>query len=733
MFRSFRRAVTPLRLALLAGTAISGLAASADAQAESSNNYNGFDEITVSAEREPTKLWDTPSTVSVKKSGDIDAKQIKRPQDLVFDEPGVAVGNQPTRTGTTNYVIRGIGENRVRLQIDGVEIPDAPSILIGPGTYTRDYVDFDSLKSVEIVRGPASALYGSDAIGGVVSFVTKDPSDFLRIFEKDWYIGFKAAYDSADHSIAGTTTVAGRSGPVEGMVIYTRRVGEELRPNGSMKPNPQDQTLDNVLAKFVFGTPDTGIAKLTFESFHKRTTTEILTDRVIGTTSVFDSDGIDTTDRKRVSLEWSKTIDQWFADDVKANVFYTGVDRTEISKQYRGVSGATSPNRYRWTSGAFHQDIVGADAQASLSRTFWGFDHDLTYGASFTSTETSRLRKRTETNLTTGTTTNVIAGETYPNKQFPDTRTTKAAAYVQDVARYGAFRLIPAVRFDVYHLDPQPDQAFAAGNAAGFKVKEQTEFAISPKLGATYDLNDQLRLVAQYAHGFRAPPYDNANFAYSNPLYGYEILPNGNLKPETSDGFEAGLRGKLDDGSSFQLTGFYNLYRDFIDTEIVGTSSGGLIQYQYRNVNRVTIKGAEARGEWKVRKDWSLFGAVAYAYGTNEETHKGIDSVDPLTAVAALRWSPDESWRLEARIKGVAGKDRVSDPTVFKPGGYSVVDAFASWEPNKNFSLNFGVMNIFDRSYFNARDVAGLLATNTQLELYRSPGRTFAVNATVRF
>lgn len=725
----------------MASAATTALLASGAAFAQESGPVTTLDEITVSAEREPSRLYDAPATVSVKRDREIDQKQIKRPRDVVADEPGVSVGNQPTRTGASNYVIRGIGDNRVRLQVDGVEIPDAPSILIGPGTYTRDYVDFDSLKAIEIVRGPASALYGSDAIGGVVSFVTKDPADFLKIFEKDWYIGFKAAYDSADRSVAGTTTVAGRAGPWEAMVLYTRRQGHELTPNTSARPNPQDQTLDNVLAKLVFDTPDAGRWRLTLENFRRRTDTDIRTDRATtqagpSFTTVFDSRGDDTTQRQRASLDWTQSIDAFWADEIKASLFYTGVERDEVTRQDRGVGfgfPAAAPNRFRTTSGHFDQDIFGGEAQAMVARELWGWQHSLTYGVSGSFTSTARLRKRYETNLTTGVTSNVVAGETYPNKQFPDTDTTKAAVYVQDVAQFGALRLIPAVRFDLFHLDPKPDQAFQNGNTAGFKVRQQTEFAVSPKLGATYDLNDQLRLVAQYARGFRAPPYDNANFAYSNPLFGYEILPNGNLRPETSHSFEAGLRGRFDDGSSFQLTGFYNLYSDFIDTVIVGTSGGGLIQYQYRNLERVRIWGAEAKGEWRFQPDWSLFGSVAYAKGTDLDTGRAIDSVDPLTGVAGLRWSPNDQWRLEARIKGVGDKARVSDDTVFRPRGYAVLDAFASWEPTKNLVFNAGVMNVTDTRYFSAQDVAGLLSTNPNLELYRAPGRTFAVNATIRF
>ncbi|MFP3632523.1 TonB-dependent receptor, partial [Burkholderia sp. SIMBA_045] len=83
------------------------------------------------------------------------------------------------------------------------------------------------------------------------------------------------------------------------------------------------------------------------------------------------------------------------------------------------------------------------------------------------------------------------------------------------------------------------------------------KLALSPKFGATYDLTTEYALFGQYAHGFRAPPYDDANLGFSNPTYGYEVLPNADLKPETSDGVEAGLRGKFSDGSSFQVSSFY--------------------------------------------------------------------------------------------------------------------------------------------------------------------------------
>src|SRR6185436_10777738 len=85
----------------------------------------------------------------------------------------------------------------------------------------------------------------------------------------------------------------------------------------------------------------------------------------------------------------------------------------------------------------------------------------------------------------------------------------------------------------------------------------------------------------------RAPPYDNANFAFNNATSFYQILPNANLKPETSDGFEIGARGKYKEGSSWQLAAFYNLYNSFIDTVVVGML-GPITQFQYVNLGSVT-------------------------------------------------------------------------------------------------------------------------------------------------
>ena len=692
-----------------------------------------LDAITVTADRVPSRVFDSPATTSVTDAQQIERDSIHTPQDLTREEPGVSVPNQPTRGGAANYVIRGIGENRVRLQIDGVKIPDFPATNFNPGSvYTRDFVDFDAIKQVDIVRGPASALYGSDAIGGVVAFVTKDPADYLRMVNKDWYIAAKGAYDSVDRSFVQTFTTAGRKGPWEALVLYTHRAGKETDINSIRKPNPESYESHNILAKLIYHSPEAGDFKLTGEYLTKSIDTNIRTDL---TPTIRDSRGADTTSRPRLSLDWTMPLTWAIADQVKTNVYWTEAQRKEITNQLRATTAAGPINTLRASDFNYTQQIIGGDVQFTVARSFLGWQHDLTYGAVYDFTTTTRPRYRNQINLVTGAATNSVAGETFPNKNFPDTETTQAAFYVQDTAQFGPWRLIPAVRVDYYHLDPKPD-ALSNNSALGanFITNSLDEVAVSPKFGATYDIDRNVRLVGQYAHGFRAPPYDNANFAFSNPVQGYQIIPNGNLKPETSDSFEGGIRGRFDNGSSFAFTGFYNMYENFIDTQTLSSPpQTPLIVFQYQNLARVRIFGFEAKGEYKLTEDLAAFGSFAYANGENEITKAPINSVDPFTFVTGLKYDRPDGWGGEVRAKLVAAQNRVSDPTILRTRSYATVDTLLHYKYSNSWTVNAGIYNLFDARYFNHADVSGAIASNSNIELFRSPGRSFAINSTIQF
>jgi hemoglobin/transferrin/lactoferrin receptor protein len=715
-----------------------GTSATVEENTEQTPKATQLDAVTSTATRSPTAIKDVAGTVSVITAEELERRNANSMEDIVRYEPGVSVGDSSSRAGSGNFIIRGIGGNRVLVLVDGLPVPDAPITSTSAGSYTRDYVDLDSMKRVEIIRGPSSALYGSDGIGGTVAYVTKDPADYLEGLDKDWYASIKGGYDSAGESFTESLTGVKRAGNVEMLGIYTRRDGHETEPNSNALYNPQDYSSNSFLGKLVFNGLWGNSLKFTAQHDENEADIDLLTDvgGAVPSTSPFffstvtGSQAEDDTQRTLVSAAYSHNTPFAIADNLEAKAFYTRVDRTEHTTQTL-TDGLT--NYYRVSDFEFEQDIFGADLQFGLSRDWAGISHNFTYGGTVDYTETSRPRHRSETNLTTNTTSSYFPfnDETFPNKNFPDTKTIKAGLYVQDSIDIGRLGVIPAVRFDYFKLHPEVDQLFLNSTAGSIPVHDQEETEVSPKLGLTFDVTDEYTLFGQYAHGFRAPPYDNANFAFSNPGYGYEILPNANLKPETSDGFEAGLRGGYADGSSFSLSGFYNTYEDFIDTVFVGFSGGGLMQFQYQNLSEVTIYGAEARGEYRFLPEWALRGSVAYAHGEDDDTGAPIDSVDPVKAVAGLAYEGDV-WGSQLVATHAWRHDRVTAGN-FEAPSYTVVDFMAYYEMSERFTLNAGIFNIFDEEYYNSQDVSGLAAGSAIVGRYAQPGRNFGVNATIKF
>ncbi|HEY4345524.1 MAG TPA: TonB-dependent hemoglobin/transferrin/lactoferrin family receptor [Parvibaculum sp.] len=712
-------------------------AVAADAKKTKAVPATQLDAVTTTATRSAETINDVAGTVSV-----IDAETLERRGahtilDAIRYEPGVSIANQPTRGGAAGYSIRGIENNRVLILLDGQTVPDFPgSNFNTPNGYSRDVVDLDSLKQIEIVRGPASVLYGSDAVGGIVSYVSKDPSDYLDMVGKDWYASLKGGYASADKSYTESATGAARVGDFEILGVLTRRDGEETESKGSVtsglgiKNNPMNYDVTSFLSKLLWHATSADTFKLTGEYYKKNLDVDVLTDlSVPPATTVTSSTGTDETERKRVALDYVHDQKMGFVDRLELKAFYTQLDRTEHSEQIR-----TGGTLFRTSDFGYTQDIYGAEAQLnSALKVADAIAMDFTYGSSVEYSETERPRYRTQYNypsMTGGTT--VVAGEIFPNKTFPDNSLFKLGLYGQDKISFGNWAVTPGARIDYYKMTPHSDQMFL--NSGGGAVAELDKWHVSPKLGATYKFTEEYTGFAQYSHGFRIPPYDSANQSFTNFAQFYGIVANPNLKPETSNGVEAGLRGRFASGSSFSTAVFYNKYTDFIDTVTLpaGTLPGGLTAFQYQNLPNVVIYGAEAKGEYRFLPEWSLLGSLAYAYGEDQQTHSSIDSVDPVKLISGLQYD-SENWGGALTVTHAWRHSRNSTATNFSAPSYTVLDLTAYFEILPTFTVNAGLFNITDEKYYLSTDVRGIASNSTVLDRYSQPGRNFGVNTTVRF
>ena len=183
-------------------------------------------QVTISATRNEQDVSSVPSTVTVQDRKALDRQNVNTIRELVRYEPNVSVGGAGTRASNAGYNIRGIDGDRILTQVDGVEVPD--NFFNGPYAKTRrNYVDPEIVKRVEILRGPASALYGSSAIGGAVSYFTLDPDDIIKPGQ-DVGARLKTGYSSADDSWLTSGTVAGRVQDFDGLLHLSQRNGHEM-------------------------------------------------------------------------------------------------------------------------------------------------------------------------------------------------------------------------------------------------------------------------------------------------------------------------------------------------------------------------------------------------------------------------------------------------------------------------------------------------------------------------
>jgi len=713
-------------------------------------------QVTVTGTRTERTLADSPASITV-----IDRERLRRElvqniQDLVRYEPGVSV-RRSVRYGLQDFNIRGLDANRVLIQVDGIRQPERFSF--GPFTIGRDTFELETLKTVEIIRGPASTLYGSDALGGVVTYTTLDPADLLG--ERDSHVGLSSQYDSKNQGYVNTLSLAGRQDNLEALLIYTRRDARE--PDIQADPSFKDrQTVegDNVLAKLVYRFSPFDSLTLTAEYFNNRTTTTF-SPRNLDPGIRFFRETIET-ERSRLSLEYRYANPDTPAFELATVQIYYQPARTQepsVEERTLTVQGRPVPVR-RDTFNELVSNILGASVQAQSRFQTGDLSHRLVYGMEISTTRNERPRNRFQTNLLTGAVTQNIPPDTFPTKDFPDSDTVRFGLYLQDEIDFGGgnFTLIPGIRYDTYRLTPSPDEAFLKSGAEAASLFAD---AISPKVGLVWRINPNLTFTAQYNTGFRAPQYNEINSGFTNlvsPFFRYRTLSNPNLRPETSQGFEVGLRG-IYPQASFSLAAYYNTYNDFIEAfREVGSEPSPpgppgspppppVTLFQSQNVSRARIYGVEATGQYFFSPDltgWSLNGSFAWAVGDNLTENKPLLSIEPLTAVLGLHYDdPSQIWgaRLVATLvadprdpqREVVQPNPNAPPQIpFVPKGYTVVDLLGYYNLDDNWQLNFGVFNLFDEKYFLYSETRSLFV-GPEVERRAQPGRHAALSFSTRF
>ncbi|MGL4668815.1 MAG: TonB-dependent hemoglobin/transferrin/lactoferrin family receptor [Saezia sp.] len=713
-------------------------------------SVRSLDTVTVTATRQEESVLEVPATVDVVSRKEMDEHNVNNIADLVRYQPGIDV--KKTTSGTdpfgnlTGYTIRGVGGNRVQMLVDGSRVIE--SIQDG----NRDFVDLSMMKSVEMVRGPGSVLWGADALAGIVSYQSLDPQDLLK--GRNVGARISAGYDSFNKGQTYSAMVAAQMTPtLQGIAGYTYRRYSEARFSnaradggiwgcpriglGCDKLSPLDGNSNNVLAKLVWTPNVYHNVKITGESFISDADIKQLFDKgqvAAGLRNTGDYLRNQEQTRWRLGIEHQWIVDAGWLDELKWRLSYSPQKRSVTDDRVQTVV-MTGVERATHRETEYAEDFLQADVQLTSRFQAGSTEHVLLYGFQGDTTKSTYDRLTTTTNLTTGVTTTNNGG----GLDFADARTTRYDLFIQDEISFldKKISVTPGLRWANYQIDPNIDQYYI--NVPGKEPQKISSHKLIPQISIAFKPNTEYTLYVRYAEGFKMPTVQQLYTSY--PMATSSIIPNPDLKPETVQSFEIGLRRAFKQGW-WSVSTYYNDYDDFIKGQ---QNIPGTTDYMSMNISKVKIWGIEASTGLELHRNWRLNAGISYMHGkerddTNNE-YNSFDGASPLNGYLGMQWlSPERMFSAEL-IGNFAGPvTRTVNSNKFKPSGYTTFDGYFNWNITKKVHLNFGVQNIFDKRYFNANastvdrvpsSVAN--AYTMPLELYTGAGRTFSVNLNIDF
>lgn len=719
----------------------------ANDQANSPNTPT-FEAITIEGQSPiESKPWRSNTTRE-----ELDALQIQNWNDFGRRaEPGVSFNES-----SQSINVRGLDKNRVLTRIDGIRqtwLNDAARGVRG-GLNT---IDFNTLSSIDIVRGTDSSTAGAGALGGVVDIKSLNPADLL-VNGRGFGALLKAGYSSVDRSWLSSAAIASQIAPRTQMLLQAGiQSGHEQSNMGSMDGYGQDRTQpdpDNylqqnyqlkLLQKFEYGHS----LGLSGSFFNRQDNIQNLS----APSQIYLKDAsqlANTTRRQSIALDYGWKADNPHAviDTVDAQIYWQRVqlaNQFESFRRYTPVGDFSRNNSLSDSTYGIH---------SSVSKVLTGDISQLWKAGGEWYGNTTEQDSSGQDNCP-------VSFSRYSPCRFlrtnqadmPRVHGSQAGLWVENTLGFAqdAVRLTPGIRYDYFLQRPVESDSFSNNQSTGALVSSlassippsSSGSAISPKLHAEWAIERRVQLFAQYAFGFNAPSPTQLYSRYGAPGT-YLIAGNPDLKPETSRGWELGT--KLgDDHLNGALTYFDNQYQNFIES--VNRPGNAIYPYYvqtFENLDQVRIYGLEARASWKFAKGWRAFGSLAWSVGKNQHTNQALNSVAPLTAITGLAFS-QEQWGVQAQVTASAARRDVAFPETnaeikyadYQVPGFGIADLTAYWMPAhvQGLKLQAGIYNIFNQTYWNALSVptAGAVAIPRGIDVYTSPGRNVQLTMTYQY
>ncbi len=666
---------------------------------------NALEEIVVTPSRSEHSLFETAIGATSVDSQELLERQPRTVAEALRYKPGIWV--QKTGHVGGAPIIRGFMGNRVIYLFDGIRRNTA-GIFGGPNSFlqTIDALDVDR---IEVIRGPGSVLYGSDAIGGVVNVVSNEEPLFSDELEFHGRTLFR--YGSVDNEVSARQEFSLSTPEIYFHAGGTFRDIDDLEGGGGVgEQKPSGWSEGNWDAQLDWALTDDQTLEFFVQDYRRDDARRF--DR---------PNRVEEANRELYGIRYEAHDLNDAIEALNATVYY------QNQRRYNDDSNSDSDS---------DEETFGFDAQVE---TPLGDRLKLTWGTQFYIDD---IEKK----------------DPQRNREDPDVTWTNFALFA--LAEWQAtedLRVDLGLRWDHYSLESDPPP-FAklpgavqdAINSGSFSLNDldldQSGDALTGSIGVVYSLTDNINWVAHVGRAFRAPNKSD-QLSFGQFTFGFNV-PSGSLDPESSWTFETGFHFSYPNFAA-AVTGFYTILDDPIVREQSTFNGAAFIDVNgngvqdpdesvFRKVNgdgQIDVKGVELEAQWYLPQAWtedwlgdtaiSLYGNFSWIEGRDSGKKEPLDRAFPLNGLIGLRvedsrdpaesvwWASLEMWMVD-RFDRIPS-DRVNRDPAFKINpqdrnsgllraggavpGFTTFSFRAGARLCDNATLTFALENFTDKKY----------------------------------
>ena len=661
-----------------------------------------LDAVVVTATRTENDVKNVPASTQIITSSDIKKSGATNVRDAITDFANITM-TKKVRGGGHEIIVRGMSTDKSLIMVNGHRVAnEADGSGLGNAN-ALDRINVDNIEKIEIVKGPSSALYGSEAMGGVINIITKSSKEAevrtglvnsSEDFTNWWHLDsgeigkFSATLDMRFNKIRrdgdDTDFLTDSFGTAQ---TYNFNANYHFNDHNylnfyvdhytqNLKRDLYTHKRDNIKVNFPEKMRPMGQASMTGEgsmedalaNYHYKQQTYGL-----------------SWNGKTARNDWQ--IQTYLSKfDWESDIRYSGM-------QFKGhVPAGLSPMTGRMWDSIFKGFMVGDsgeyknDVNVNSNKIFViegrnstkiNDNHRITYGAEYIKNTVKGTNFGDDNQF--GVTHIGSVSKNGVKKEISEKEIDTYAAYLQDEINYGKWFIVPAIRYD-HH--------------------ENFGSHTSPKLGLTYKANDTFRVKANYGKGFKAPTIQNLYCKLVTHMGQAGIItvnPNANLRPETSNSWDVGVEkewGKI----STSLVYFDTKLENMITTEKIVDKI-----YRCINVGNVRVKGIEHTLGYELNPMWKFKVNSTWLDAVNKDKNQPLPQRSRLSQIYSLSFDDgkDIGWSAvlwdELNYKYVTPVT-VNGNTVAGPKKtYNLLNFTLTRKINKDTKIYGSVQNIFDK------------------------------------